>query len=239
MYVLAIDGATFVVSAIALAFIVLPRAAPRPAHTSSLVQDAREGLAYAKRDKLVFGLLSLTALNNFFLMGPAIVGPLILLRNEFGLGPQHLAWFEGCMAIGMVLGALFVAVVGKRVHPSRLFVFGLILDGATYLPFVWIQSYTTALIWIGFHGFFIPWIVVSRTTILQHHVSDARRGKVFALSHMTVTGVTALSCLGAGALAETSGARGLFGITGVFATATGVAAWIGLSRRLRAVDCDT
>lgn len=236
--VLAIDGATFLVSAIALAFIVMPRVAPRPARTSTMAQDARAGLAYARRDRLVFGLLGLTALNNLFLMGPALIGPLLLVRNEFALGPEHLMWFELCMAAGMVVGALFLARVGRRIHPARLFVVGLVLDGITYLPFVWIGSYPVALACIGLHGFFIPWIVVSRTTLLQNHVPEDRRGKVFALTHMTVTGVTALSCLGAGALAELTGARGLFGVAGVFATVTGVAAWIGLGTRLRAVECD-
>ena len=236
--VLAIDGATFVVSAIVLAFIVLPRVARRERPSSSMAQDARAGLSYARRDRLVFGLLVLTALNNLFLMGPALIGPLLLVRNEFQLGPEHLMWFELCMAGGMIIGALFLARVGRRIHPAPVFVWGLVLDGITYLPFVWIESYALACVCIGFHGFFIPWIVVSRTTLLQRHVPDDRRGKVFALTHMTVTGVTALSCLGAGALAEWTGARGLFFVAGVFATATGIAAVFGLAKRLRAVECD-
>ena len=232
--VLAIDGGTFLVSAVALALILVPKRKRTPAKTS-VFREAREGVAYARKDRLVFGLLSLTALNNLFLMGPAIVGPLLLVRNTFGLGPAHLMAFELCMAGGMVAGAIFLARFASRWHPAHVFVMGLILDGITYLPFVWIDRFPTALVCIAFHGFFIPWIVVSRTTLLQRHVPAQRHGNVFALTHMTVTGVTALSCLGAGALAAWTGPRGLFGIPGVFATLTGIWAWLALRPRLRSV----
>ena len=116
----------------------------------------------------------------------------------------------------------------------------MVLDGITYLPFVWIadvRAWRVAL--IGFHGFFIPMIVVARTTLLQRTVPDARLGKVFALVSMTVTGVTALSAAASGEIAYHLDARLLFGITGVFATLCGIVGFFWLSDRLDEVEART
>ena len=165
-------------------------------------------------------------------MGPAYVGPVLLLKDELGLGPQHLVWFEAAMALGMLLGGLLLARFGKNLPLGRLLMVALVLDGITYLPFVWLDHYGALVVMILLHGLFIPAIVVARTTLLQAHVPDGRRGKVFALVHVTVTGMTALSCLGAGALAEAAGVRSLFAVTGVLATASGIVGYLLLARDL-------
>jgi MFS family permease len=236
LFVIAADGVTFLVSAAALLAMVLPRRVPRSVpHATTAWADVKAGLRAARRDRIVMGLLVLTAVNNLALMGPAFVGPVLLLKEDMGLGPQHLAWFEAAMAGGMLLGAVLLARFGRRLPLGRLLMAALVLDGITYLPFVWLDSYAAAVAMILLHGLFIPAIVVARTTLLQAHVPDGQRGKVFALVHVTVTGMTALSCLGAGLLAEHFGVRSLFAVTGIVATASGiVGAWL-LARDLDAV----
>ncbi|MEZ6006449.1 MAG: MFS transporter [Planctomycetota bacterium] len=230
--VIAADGVTFLVSAAALFALVLPRHPRVQRHATSLWADVKSGWREARGDKLILGLLLLTAANNLALMGPAYVGPVLLLKDELGLGPQHLVWFEAAMALGMLLGGLLLARFGKNLPLGRLLMIALVLDGITYLPFVWLDHYGALVVMILLHGLFIPAIVVARTTLLQAHVPDGRRGKVFALVHVTVTGMTALSCLGAGALAEAAGVRSLFAVTGVLATASGIVGYLLLARDL-------
>lgn len=233
LLVLLFDAATFLVSAGALSMMRLG-----PGVDGPLVREAQGagvragGWAEVRDDGIVRGLLVLTALNNLALMGPAIVGSVLLVQQELGGGPERLAWFEGAMAGGMLVGGVFLARYGRRWPTVTVLFVGLMLDGLTYLPFVWLSSYTWALVAIFVHGWFIPPVVVGRTTLLQRHVPDARRGSVFALVHVTVTGMTALSCLLAGAVASLWGVRVLFAATGVLATLSGIVGWVVLGPRL-------
>jgi DHA3 family macrolide efflux protein-like MFS transporter len=196
----------------------------------SLAADAWAGLAEARRDPLLRGLLVLTALDNLALMGPAIVGATLFVKDDLGLGAGHLTWFEGAMAAGFLLGALAIARFATRVRNGPMVLWGMVLDGLTYVPFFWTRSYPLALALVFVHGAFIPWIVVGRTSLLQGHVPEERRGRVFALVHLTVAGMTALSALGAGWIAGAVGARGLFLVAGVFGAACGLVGLVAMPR---------
>ena len=223
LWVLQIDGATFVLSALLLMCLVLPREARAPRAHRPLLREVGDGLAYAGRDRMVLGLLALTALDNLAIMGPAIVGAALLVKDEFGLGPAQYAWFEGAMAVGMVVGSLTLATVGRAWSLRRVVLWGMVFDGLTYLPFVWVGGYSPALAWIVLHGTCIPFIVVGRTSLIQRHVPASHHGKVFALVGITVVGMTAVSCALSGFVAAATSPRALFGIAGVFGALCGFA----------------
>ena len=79
------------------------------------------------------------------------------------------------------------------------------LDGLTYLPFVALTDIRWGWLAIGFHGLFIPFLVVSRTSLLHLHVPARRRGQVFALVGTTVAGMTAVSAVLSGWAASALG----------------------------------
>lgn len=235
LWLLGFDGLTFVVSAVLLVMIVGP-ARRRIRVKAPLLKDVVEGLRYAKRDPEVGGLLVLTALNNFAIMGPAIVGAILLVQKSFGLGMMELTWFEGSMAVGMLFGALYLARFGKRHNMAKVLFLGLVIDGLTYIPFLWIPSYEASIPLIAAHGFFIPFIVVARTSLVQMHVPDEKRGKVFALVNLTVMGMTSLSALVCGFLGDAYGARVLFLLAGVFGALTGIIGWFVIGSRLASIQ---
>ncbi len=226
LWVLQIDGATFLVSALLLMFLVLPKDAAAPRKHRPLLREVAEGLTYARRDRVVLGLLVLTALNNLAIMGPAIVGAALLVKDEFGLGPAQYAWFEGGLAGGMVVGSLILAWIGRAWSERRIVLSGMIFDGVTFLPFVWAASYASSLPWIVLHGVGIPFLVVGRTSLIQRHVPAHLHGKVFALVGITVIGMTAVSCALSGFIAAATSPRMLYGIAGVFGTLCGLAGCI-------------
>ena len=223
LWVLQIDGATFLVSAVLLMLIVLPKKAQTPRVHRPLMREVADGLAYAGRNRMVLGLLVLTALDNLAIMGPAIVGAALLVKDEFGLGPAQYAWFEGAMAGGMVIGSITLATVGRRWPLRGVVLWGMVFDGLTYLPFIWIATYGVSLPWILLHGICIPFIVVGRTSMIQRHVPSEYHGKVFALVAITVIGMTAISCALSGFVAAATSPRALFGIAGVFGALCGIA----------------
>ncbi|HVG94010.1 MAG TPA: MFS transporter [Planctomycetota bacterium] len=232
LLVLGLDGVTFLASAATLAFLVVPPSATAPARAArgSLWRDAGEGLRSATRDPLLLGLLSLTALDNLAIMGPAVVGATLFVKDSLHLGARHLAWFEGAMALGFLVGAATLTRFGPSARKGRLILWGMTLDGLTYIPFFFVRSYPLALALIFVHGLFIPWIVVGRTALLQQHVPEERRGQVFSLVYVTVAGMTALSALAAGAIAEATDAPTLFLLAGVFGTLCGVVGFLAMPR---------
>lgn len=236
--VLALDGLTFLVSAATLAALVLPPAAAARSGAvgprASLFREAARGIAACVRDPLLLALLVLTALDNLAIMGPAIVGAAGFVHDDLGLEAGHFAWFEGAMASGYVVGAVLVARFGAGARKGPLILWGMVLDGLTYVPFLWVRDYRVALPLIFVHGLFIPWIVVGRTTLIQQHVPEDRRGQVFALVNLTVQGMTAVSALVAGFVAQRAGAPTLFLLAGVFGTLCGVAGFVAAPALRRA-----
>jgi MFS family permease len=229
-WVIAGDGMTFLVSAATLAFLVVPPG-PAPAPRARGVWgDAVEGLREATRDPLLLGLLALTALDNLAIMGPAIVGATLFVHDEMRLGPGSLAWFEGTMSLGFLVGALVLARFGASWPRGRLVLVGMLLDGLTYVPFFWVRSWPLALALVFVHGLFIPCIVVGRTSLLQSHVPEGRAGKTFALVHLTVAGMTAVSALVSGAIAAAVGSRGLFLLAGGFGALCGLVGLVAMPR---------
>ncbi len=238
-WVIQLDGLTFVLSAALLLALRVPRDCDVVASRSSYLDDTREGFRLARRNKTVRALMILTALNNLFLMGPALVGPPLLIKHVYGLDVAHLAWFECAMAGGMLVGALWLTRRSSTLGPGTVLLVALVIDGLTYLPLVWIKSYPWALVAIALHGLFIPAIVVSRTTIAQRAVPSRQRGRVFALLTVTVQGMTALSALLVGVLAEWMPATALFGIAGVFATLTGIWGLVRVRTVLRVSEANS
>ncbi len=223
LVVLTMDAATFLASVFTIwkVKVIEPKAESR-----SLFQETLLGLSYVKRDPFLLKLLILTALDNLFIMGPAIVGANLLVKKVFDLGPSQLAFFQASMATGWLIGTLWL-YWKEPGSPWKILVWGIFFDGATYLPFLFLREYTLGLIAILVHGFFIPWITVSRTTLVQKYVKGEYMGRVFALVHLTVLGATALSSFGTGVLGDLIAVPFVFFIPGVLGSLMGVVSfWI-------------
>ncbi len=217
--VLTVDAFTFLVSALTIA--ILPVREGIRKGSRNLIGETLEGLRYAFRHRFVGVLLLLTALDNFFIMGPATVGASLLVKKTYGLSAAEFAWFEAAMGLGWLGGTLLL--LARPVQDLRRgLLWGIVLDGATYLPFLWIRSYPVALVFIAFHGLAIPLITVTRTTLIQRMVPSLFQGRVFALIQLTVLGFMALSSLFTGVLADHVSIPWVFFMPGVLGTLTGL-----------------
>jgi MFS family permease len=220
MPLFAADAGTFLISFLAIAAISVPAATRIAGRTSGAWREAREGVAYAVKEPRVRIVLLVTAADNLFLMGPAIVGVLVFARETLGLGASHYAWLESCYAGGIFIGAPLMAHLGKKAPLGKVLLAGAVLDGLTLLPLFWVRSFWAAALTIFVHSIFIPLITVSRTTLIQRSVPDRLQGRVFAIVQMAVVGMTALSTALTGLLAETVGVPWIFLGAGLLAAST-------------------
>jgi MFS family permease len=214
------DAATFLVSLLAVAAIAVPARAPAPGPRPSAWADMKEGARYALRNPLMRVVLLVTALDNFTLMGPAIVGVPVFVRDELGLGAVHYAWVEAAYAGGIFVGVPLMSRLGSRAPWGCLLLAGVVLDGLTFIPLLWIRSFWGTVLCIFFHSIFIPLITVSRATLLQERVPDRLRGRMFSLVQMAVIGAAAVSSLWMGLAAERWRTPHIFLGIGILAAAT-------------------
>jgi MFS family permease len=194
-------------------------------------EDFRRGLKAIASDGTLVLLLVLTALNNMFIMGPAILGNVVIVRDTLRGSASDYALVQAIYGVGMIAGSFLVARVGSRIPSGWLVLIGITLDGITYVPMLWCRTLPYLLTFSLIHSMVIPMITVPRVTILQRIVPPSLVGRVFALQNVVVVGVTALSCGMAGLLLETVSAPVLFALGGGLGAATGLLG--ALSPRLR------
>ncbi len=200
---------------------------PRP----GLLEDFRGGLAAIARDRALVLLLALTGLDNLFIMGPAIVGNAVLVRETIHGDAAAYALLEATYGVGMILGSLVLTRLGPRLPQGRLVLWGIVFDGLTYVPLYFCRTLPYALAVSLVHSFVIPIITVPRATLIQRIAPGALLGRVFALVNVLVVGMTAVSSGATGLLLERLSAPQLFGAIGCLAAATGALGFT--SRRLR------
>ena len=237
-----IDAATFVLSALLIWRISVPSPAartessrrvfdplarPRP---SPLV-DLWEGLRFVWRTRSIRLLIFVTAANNLFLMGPALLGIRLFVEDELGQGAEAFAWAQAALAGGILAGLPLMARYGHRLPLGTVLAIGLILDGLTYIPVALVTSLEWLVGVIFVHSFFIPLITASRTTLVQRLVPPEQRGRVFALVQVCVLGFTSLSLALTGLVTEVISLRTLFVAIGLLSAATAIPLLLSTSRR--------
>ena len=183
-------------------------------------QGIVEGLRYVNSHKGLRILLILTFVNNIFIMGPAIIGLPVFVRevltSDFGV----LAKLEVAMAVGMIVGSFVFWKAEKNISPISILLFGIVMDGITYTLLFFADTSFIAMLVLIIHGIGIPLITVSRTTIIQAVVPDEFRGRLFSMIYMAVMGTTAISVGLTGFILEFIGADSLFLLIGVGAAST-------------------
>ena len=230
IHLFTIDAVTFGASMVCIALITAskqrrPAGDSRPSHFADLIA----GLKHVTRENRTMGLLLLlTAINNIFIMGPAVLGIPIFVREVLQLDFAAYAAIEAFMAGGMLTGSFLLWRFGRGMNPSLVLLVGMVIDGLTYSILYWIDSISATKALIFLHGIGIPMITISRTTIVQMVVPDVYRGRVFSMVNLSVIGLTALSSGLVGPLAEVIPISTVFLLIGIGAALCGV---FGLSHK--------
>ncbi len=220
------DAISFLVAVVLLQFVRGPKIKAKKKNEHHALRELLNGIQYTYRHSFMGFLIALTIVNNLFIMGPALVGIPILIKNALGGGVADYALVESFMALGMLTGTILVYMIGNRLSSGLLLLVGMFLDGITYSVFYWVTSVELAWIFIFIHGIGIPFITVSRTALIQKHSPNAYHGRLFSMVHLSVVGVTALSSALIGILASTMDIRVIFFWIGIGAASCSIAGWL-------------
>jgi MFS family permease len=167
-------------------------------------------------------------------MGMAFVGMLILVKDALGGTASQYAFVEAGLALGMLIGSVFVYRIGNRINIGKLLLVGMILDDVTYTLMYFAGSINYVFIFIVIHAIGIPMITISRTAIIQKHSPNKYHGRLFSLVHLSVVGVTALASAVVGIAANFIDIKTIFLFIGIGAALCGVVG--SLNKELRKIE---
>lgn len=229
--VFVLNAATFVVSALLVAGIQLPRPERREPD-SSVRKDLAEGIRYSLATPLVRGLLIVLTV---VVMGAASKAPLepLFVLGTLSLGTGALGLVGASWGLGMLLGSLIAPAMAQRWARERLLAVSIAVVGAAVLT----VSRTTELSTI-----IVAWLAagtanavgnVSYESLLQERTPDALRGRVFAASDAAVSAAFLAGAFLAGWAGTHLGIRSAYVISGSLLLFGAVLAWTLLASRRR------
>ena len=191
--------------------------------TKKIIEKTKEGIQYLK-DKATFrAIIILTLLSNLFVMGPAIIGIPILVKLYLGGSASDFALVEAFIGLGMLLGTTIVYGIGSRVPHGLLFLVGLFIDGASFCFYYFVENMSQLNFLSFLHGIGIPFLIISRVSIMQKHIPEKLLGRIFAIISISIVSMTAVSSGMIGIMAEFFDIKTIFLIFGILASACGVA----------------
>ena len=202
-----------------------------------VVLDWREGLGVVRRKRAVGVVFTVSALTSF---GEGVFAVMfaVWVGDVLGGGVPELGLLQSSQAVGGLLGGVVTAYAARRLAPERLYGLGLLAFGIfdlalfnypLFLDGVWIGC--ALMILVG-----IPSVSsqAGRDTILQTHVPDAFRGRVFGSLSTTGSLLLLAGTTTAGATGALLGPIALLNFQGGAYVVAGVFVLVALAPRLTA-----
>jgi DHA3 family macrolide efflux protein-like MFS transporter len=231
-HLFSLDCVTFLLSTLCL--LSLPREARRRMHRPTvvepirillpaLVREVKAGLATVLASPVLRVILTLTALDNLIVMGLAQVGTPLLVKETLGLGAEAYARAQTAFFLGLTTAGAGMWLLGRNLPKGPLILLGIILDGLTFVPLAFCRTLFQVQLALFVHAMALPLIIIPRTVLIQHTVPGPLHGRTFALLNVTVFGMTAISSVAVGILAEHVAPQMLFLVFGLIGVLPGLA----------------
>jgi hypothetical protein len=167
------------------------------------VRQMIDGLSYVRTNRLVLGAITLD-LFAVFLAGATALLP-AFARDILHVGPEGLAQLGAAPAVGAALTALWFSFRPLRRHVGMKMLGAVVVFGAATIAFGlsrWMPLSLAALFVIGSADMFSVYV---RQSLIQLYTPDAMRGRVGAVSQLTISASNELGDAQSGFLAALIG----------------------------------
>lgn len=210
----AVNAATFAVSALLIARLVIPAHAGQVAAGSkrglgSHLADARAGLAYALRDRLVSRLLAVQSLAS---LATGATGAMLvaLADRHLRLAPSGFAWLIGAIGVGALLGPLIPNTFAGDVRDARWLFVPYVIRGVGDVLIAVFTPLPVAMLILFVYGLNTSTGSVVFNSTLQGAIPDEVRGRVFTLLDVAWSANRLLSLALGALLVDLVGVRAVF-----------------------------
>src|SRR6059036_1318213 len=184
--------------------IVGPPFATRPM-PSSAWDGVRQAVSFIRGDARVWVLVVLVAV--FSVLGfPFIVLMPVVARDVLHTDARGYGLLMAAVGVGAMLGALGLALRGRRVRKGAALLDGGATFGALLMLFAAVRSVGVALVLLALAGCAMIVTTALANTMLQTLVPNELRGRVMAFYAFVFVGTAPLGAFQAGLVAEHTGA---------------------------------
>jgi len=218
-----VNAASFACSAVLLTRLSLPHRAGSPGRggLGAWVGDARDGLAYARRDPFVARFLPVQALTSLA-TGATSALLVVLATTHLHLAAQGFGWLLAAIGIGALLGPfLSNGLTRGRPLDVRLLFVPYLIRGAGDIALGLVVGLPWALVILFIYGLNTSTGMVASNTILQTVIPDRVRGRVFTLLDVTWAAMRLLSLGLGGLLADRAGITAVYIVGGALLALAG------------------
>jgi MFS family permease len=229
-----LNAASFAISAMLLVRLIIP------AHAGQLGQDtkrgldrylgdAREGLRYALRDRLVSRLLIVQGLAS---LATGATGAMLVVLSEqhLGMQPSGFAWLIGAIGVGALTGPLIPNALAKDYRNARWLFVPYIIRGIGDVLIAIFTPLPIALLILFVYGLNTSTGMVVFSSTIQGAVPSRVRGRVFTLLDVTWNALRLLSLAAGAVMVDMVGIRPLFWTGGMLLALAGALGVILLGR---------
>jgi len=236
-FAIAFDGATFFLSAGAIALMTVPRVVStvnheRPA-VAELWQEIKAGLRFIRGRNDLQTILVVTAVAMLGL-GSIIVLGISYLETRLNVAAEGYGNAVAAVGVGILVGGVLVTRIAQRVPANVLVGGSLIFVGVAMIAFAGAGSFTVVIISAAVVGVCLVIARASLDTFTQALVPDQMLGRVQAAVQMTLAVSTAVAQGMAGILAKLlNSVENVFVLAGGITIVAGVTAIVSLREAAR------
>ncbi|MEN3973257.1 MFS transporter [Sphingomicrobium sp. XHP0235] len=184
-------------------FLIGPTEQKKAASTRHPIAQIRDGLRYVRENRLVLGAISLDLFA--VLLGSATTLLPIFATDIFGGGPDLFGHLRAAPAIGATLIAIVFAIRPLRTDVGRKMLIAVGVFGLATVGFAFSRSVALTfalLVTIGAADMFSVYI---RQSLIQLYTPDEMRGRVGAVSTLTISASNELGDAESGLIASLLG----------------------------------
>lgn len=201
-YAYAGSALLFLVALVAM-FLIGP--VPRPAidRARHPIRQMIDGLHYVRTNRLVLAAITLD-LFAVFLAGATALLP-VYARDILQVGPEGLAQLGAAPAVGATATALLFSFRPLKTNVGAKMLWAVVVFGAATIVFGLSRSMPLSLVALAVVGSADMFSVYVRQSLIQLHTPDAMRGRVGAVSQLTISASNELGEAESGFLAALIG----------------------------------
>jgi MFS family permease len=219
---LALDAASFAVSALGLFLIDRELKAPADRPPSRMVDDIREGIVYIARNPVLRTAIALFALSATCLI-PVTAAMTFRLVRDLGLGPGAFGLTLSGLGVGTLVGALTASRLGPSTNVARVLVGSVVLRGAPIAGSALVDSLPPIVLLSALSGAGEAALIVVYVSIRAANSPEALVGRIGSTARTITLGLGPIGSLVGGVLIDTVGGTATLAIIGLAACATGLA----------------
>jgi MFS family permease len=193
---------------VALVCVLLIGPVPRTTRISTAhpLRQIVEGLVYVGHNKMILGTITLD-LFAVFLAGTSALLP-IYAHDILKVGPRGLSALAAAPAVGATLTALFFSFRPLKSNVGPKMLGSVLVYGSATILFGLSTSMALSLVALAIAGAADMFSVYIRQSLIQLHTPDDKRGRVGAVSQLTISASNELGEAESGFLASALGPVG-------------------------------